>query len=321
VVTEKLCKWYGKVVGVNDFSVEIGEGVTGLLGPNGAGKSTFIKLLVGALRPSKGRLEVMGQGVWGNRTLLARVGYCPEHDGIYEDLTGLEFVSAMARLGGMPADKAARGAEETLERLGLAKAQNRMLGEYSKGMRQRAKLAQALVHDPELVLLDEPLTGCDPLARVQITRLIKELGQAGKTVIVSSHILHEIEAMTSEIVLLYKGQVLAEGNIYRIREMIDEHPHKIRVDCSDARKLGRELVTSEEVQAIEFPMDGSLVIETHNPDGCYPLIPRLALEGGIKIRALTSPDNNLQAVFEYLTQDRGPEGVASKARIDQGGAT
>jgi ABC-2 type transport system ATP-binding protein len=312
VVTEKLCKWYGRVVGINDFSVSISPGVTGLLGPNGAGKSTLIKLLVGALKPSKGELEVLGERVWGNRELLARIGYCPEHDGIYGDLTGAEFVAAMGRLGGLADDEAKRRADDVLERLGLAKAKDRLLGEYSKGMRQRAKLAQALVHDPELLLLDEPLTGCDPLARVQITQLIKELGRAGKTVIASSHILHEIESMTSEIVLLYKGQVLAEGNIYRIREMIDEHPHKIRVECDDPRGLGQKLVSSPDVQAIEFTDKRVLVIETHNPDGCYPIIPQLALEGGIKISSLTSPDNNLQAVFAYLTRDRGPEGVAAR---------
>jgi ABC-2 type transport system ATP-binding protein len=310
VKAEKVSKWYGKVVGINDFTVDIGPGVTGLLGPNGAGKSTFIKLLVGALRPSKGKLEVLGETVWGNRRLLGRIGYCPEHDGIYEDLTGREFVAAMARLGGLDRGEAQERADEALDRLGLTKARDRLLGEYSKGMRQRAKLAQTLVHDPELLLFDEPLTGCDPLARVQITDLIQELGKAGKTVIVSSHILHEIESMTSEIVLLYKGQVLAEGNIYRIREMIDEHPHQIRVECDEPRSLGQKLVTSEDIRAIEFPGDGALVVETHDPDGCYPLIPRVALESGIKIRSLTSPDNNLQAVFEYLTQERGPEGVA-----------
>jgi ABC-2 type transport system ATP-binding protein len=314
IATEKLCKWYGKVVGINDFTVKIPAGVTGLLGPNGAGKSTFIKLIVGALRPSKGKLEVLGARVWRNTGLLARIGYCPEHDGIYADLSGLEFVAAMARLSGMDETEARRRAEETLDRMGLTKAMNRRLGEYSKGMRQRAKLAQAVVHDPELLLLDEPLTGCDPLARVHITRLIKEMGAEGKTVIVSSHILHEVESMTSEIVLVYKGQVLAEGNIYKIREMIDDHPHKIRVACDRPRELGRELVSNPQIRTLDFSAgDDAVVIETRDPDACYPLIPKVALEQGIKIHALTSPDNNLQAVFEYLTEGRGPEGATGNA--------
>ncbi len=318
VETEKLCKWYGRVVGVNEFTVRIPPGVTGLLGPNGAGKSTFIKLLIGALRPSKGTLKVLGQRVWGNRELLARIGYCPEHDGLYDDLTGREFVTMMAQLSGMPAATARQRADEALERLGLTGAAGRALGGYSKGMRQRAKLAQAIVHDPELLLLDEPLTGCDPLARVSIIKLIKDLGGAGKAVLVSSHILHEVEAMTSEILLVYKGQVLAEGNIYRIREMIDGHPHKIRVECSDARGLASQLCASVDVRRIDFLEDGALELETPNPDGCYPLIPKLALAHGVKIRALTSPDNNLQAVFEYLTEERGPE--TGRARGGRPGA-
>jgi ABC-2 type transport system ATP-binding protein len=310
VVTDKLCKWYGKVVGINDFTVSVPVGVTGLLGPNGAGKSTFIKLLMGALRPSKGSIKVLGERVWGNRLLLSRIGYCPEHDGLYEDLTAAEFVTAMARLSGIAQPEAHERAREVLEQLGLAAAADRRMGEYSKGMRQRAKLAQAMVHDPELLLLDEPLTGCDPLARSQITARIKELGRSGKAVLVSSHILHEIESMTSEILLVYKGQVLAEGNIYRIREMIDEHPHQIRVECDRARELAAKLVVSADVHSVHFEQEGEMVLETRNPDGCYPLIPKLALAGGFKIRSLTSPDNNLQAVFDYLTQARGPEGVA-----------
>ncbi len=311
VTTQKLCKWYGKVVGINDFTVTIPPGITGLLGPNGAGKSTFIKLIIGALRPSKGSIKVLGEPVWGNRKLLTRVGYCPDHDGVYGDLSGSEFVAYLGRLGGMSAKDARRGAEQMLERLGLAEARDRPLREYSKGMRQRAKLAQALVHDPDLVLFDEPLTGCDPLARVQVTDLIKSLGEEGKAVLVSSHILHEIEAMTSEILVVYRGQVLAEGNIYRIREMIDRHPHKIVLECDHPRRLAQELAQAEPVRALEF-LDGStLLVETPEPDACYPLIPKTAMEHGVKISSLTSPDNNLQAVFEYLTQDRGPEGAAA----------
>lgn len=318
VITQGLCKWYGKVVGINDFTVSIPTGITGLLGPNGAGKSTFIKLIMGALRPSRGSIKVMGQPVWGNRALLKQVGYCPDHDGVYGDLSATEFVAYLARLGGMGRRQARTRAEEVLERLGLAEARDRPLREYSKGMRQRAKLAQALVHDPDLILLDEPLTGCDPLARVQVTDLIKTLGQEGKTVLVSSHVLHEIEAMTSEIVLIYRGQVLAEGNIYRIREMIDKHPHKILVGCDDPRTLAGELCGCASVRALEFIGDDTLLVETPEPDACYPLIPARAMARGIKVRSLTSPDNNLQAVFEYLTEGRGPEGAAGTSNKDNG---
>ncbi|PID38547.1 MAG: hypothetical protein CSA65_07100 [Proteobacteria bacterium] len=318
VVTDKLCKWYGKVVGINDFTVTIQPGVVGLLGPNGAGKSTFIKLLVGALRPSKGQLSVLGQRVWGNRELLARLGYCPEHDGVYDDLTATEFVATMAQLSGVAPRECTDRAVATLERLGMGFAKDRQLRGFSKGMRQRTKLAQAIVHDPEIVLLDEPLTGCDPLARSSLVKIIQALGAAGKAVIVSSHILHEVEAMTSEILLLYKGQVLAEGNIYRIREMIDEHPHQVQVVCDKPRELASQLVLDPSVFSAEFPADDTLLVETRDPDSCYSRIPQAALDHGIKIRQLTSPDNNLQAVFDYLTRDRGPEGVAKPTLRDDG---
>ena len=316
VRTDKLCKWYGKVVGINDFSVTIAPGVVGLLGPNGAGKSTFIKLLVGALRPSKGKLEVLGQQVWGNRELLARIGYCPEHDGVYDDLTASEFVAAMAQLSGIPRREAMDRAVATLERLGMGFAKDRRLRGFSKGMRQRTKLAQAIVHDPDVVLLDEPLTGCDPVARASLVKIIQNIGASGKAVLVSSHILHEVESMTSEIVLLYKGQVLAEGNIYRIREMIDEHPHQVQILCDKPRDLASHLVRDPSVFSAEFPDDQTLLVETRDPDGCYSKIPEAALAHGIKIRQLTSPDNNLQAVFDYLTRDRGPEGVAKPTLRD-----
>jgi ABC-2 type transport system ATP-binding protein len=299
--TSHLSKWYGQVVGVNDLTLNVGPGVTGLLGPNGAGKSTLIKILVGQLRPSMGEARVLGERVWGNRHVLRQMGYCPEHESLYDHLTAREFVIAMTRLHGFDAAAAAKRAEEVLVRLGLEDALDRRLGEYSKGMRQRAKLAQALSHDPQVLLLDEPLTGCDPLARHQVITLIKELGEAGKAILVSSHVLHEIEAMTSEILLIFKGQILAEGNVYRIREMIDQHPHLVRVDCDRPRDLARALIGEDHVLRVGVE-DGAVVLETREPDRCYPAIPRIARAASVTIQSLTSPDNNLQAVFHYLTE-------------------
>jgi ABC-2 type transport system ATP-binding protein len=308
IQTVNAARWYGQIGAVNDVSLELGAGITGLLGPNGAGKSTLMKMMVGQLRPSKGEVKVLGERVFGNRALMRRIGYCPEHEGTYEDLTGLELVTALNRLHGIDPAESKKRAEDMLARLDLADAMHRRLGEYSKGMRQRAKLAQAMAHDPEVIFLDEPLTGCDPIARVKVLEVVKALGDKGCCVVVSSHVLYEIEAMTSEIVLIHKGQVLAEGDIYAVRDLIDKHPHKVRIECDRPRELARALVDAEHVLTFHFE-PSVLTIDTREPDRCYPAIPEAARKAGVTIAALTSPDNNLQAVFRYLTEDREKPGA------------
>lgn len=301
IAARRLSLWYGQVIGVNDITLDIGHGVLGLLGPNGAGKSTFMKLLTGQLRPSTGTVAVGGQIIWNNPDVFARLGFVPEQDAFYEEMTGLEFVTYLTRLQGFDAHEARDRATKALARMDLAKQQDRRIGEYSKGMRQRAKIAQALAHDPDILLLDEPLNGTDPIGRRAIIDLIKELGDEGKTVIVSSHILHEVEQMTTNIVLINKGRVVADGNIYRIREMIDEHPHRIFVDASDARALAALLAPFDDVVSIEFA-DGGIHVATRAPDACYSRIPELALAHDLQIRRIASPDNNLMAVFRYLVK-------------------
>ncbi|HEX2570853.1 MAG TPA: ABC transporter ATP-binding protein [Polyangia bacterium] len=303
IVAEGVSCWYGPVMAVNELSVTIGPGITGLLGPNGAGKSTFMKLLVGQLRPARGRLTLFGETVWGHPALLGRVGYAPEHESNYDEITGLEFVAALTELQGFSPEEAGERARAAIARVDLTAAQDRRIGEYSKGMRQRIKLAQAMAHEPAVLILDEPLSGCDPLAKNRILGLIRELGAAGTTVLVSSHVLHEIEAMTSEILMMDKGRILAEGNIYEIRDLIDRHPHRIRVVCDRPRALAAALVREEAVTSVQVEAE-ALVLETRRPDECYPLVPRVARAEGVHIRALTSPDNNLQAVFRYLTEER-----------------
>ncbi len=294
-------KWYGQIIAVNDVSLSVGGGVTGLLGPNGAGKSTLLKMMVGQLRASKGTVQVLGAPIWGNRALMRRVGYCPEHEGTYEDLTGLELVTLLTELHGFGRDDARQRAEKMLGVVDLLDAKDRKLGEYSKGMRQRAKLAQALAHDPEVIFLDEPLTGCDPLARVRILEVIAQLAKEGRCVMVSSHVLHEIETMTSQIVLMHKGQLRAEGDVHQIRALIDAHPHKVRVECDRPRALAEKLVAEEHVVGVS--VDGeALVVDTRAPDRLYPAIPEAARAAGVYIRALTSPDDNMAAVFKYLTE-------------------
>ena len=302
-----LSRWYGQVMGCNDLSFRLGPGITGLLGPNGAGKSTLLKLLVGLQRPSRGELRVLGEPVFGNRALMRRLGYCPEHDGLHDSLTALEFVSAMTALHGLSPTAARARAEEALARMDLGDAQHKRLGEYSKGMRQRVKIAQALAHDPEVVFLDEPLTGCDPLARRHVQDAIRALGRRGRTVLLSSHVLQEIEALTSEVLVLHRGAIVAEGDVHRLRELIDRHPHHIRVVCDRPRELGRALLDGPDVSAVSFPDDDPRVlsIETRAPDACYPRIPEVARRLGIPLASLTSPDDNMQAVFRYLTEQGG----------------
>jgi ABC-2 type transport system ATP-binding protein len=301
---DRMSKWYGQVLGVSEVSLEVRGGIVGLLGPNGAGKSTLMKTLAGLLRPSRGSVEILGAPPFTSAEVRRRLGYCPEHEGTYEELTGREFVTALAELSGMARAEAARRAESALAEMGLSEAQDRPLRGYSKGMRQRAKLAQAFVHDPDLLLLDEPLTGCDPVARAGIIATVQKLAAAGKTVLVSSHVLYEVEALTQEIVLMHRGQVLAEGNVYRIRELIDDHPHRVRVECDRPRDLAGRLVSEDHVVRVQFE-EGALEVETRTPDRMYDALPAAALELGVKIRSLTSPDNNLQAVFEYLTAKSG----------------
>ena len=302
VAADRVSKWYGQVIGLNDVSVEVGSGVTGLLGPNGAGKSTFLKLITGQLKPSKGAVRVLGEPVWGNPGLFFRIGFCPEQDSFYERMTGLEWVTALTRLNGLSDTDATDAARRALDTVDLLDAANKKIGAYSKGMRQRVKLAQAVVHDPELLLLDEPLAGMDLIGRRKMIRLIKDWARAGKSVLVSSHILHEIEAMTSTILLINNGRILAEGNIHTIRDLIDEHPHKVKIRASDPRGMARGFLSHDDVISLQFE-DGAVVVETAKPDAFYGRLTEMAATGAMgEVYEVSSPDDNLQAVFEYLVK-------------------
>ena len=302
VEADHLSKWYGQVIGLNDVSLKVPPGITGLLGPNGAGKSTFMKLITGQLKPSQGSVKVLGEPIWGNPKLFFRIGFCPEQDAFYDRMTGLEWVTALVRLNGYDEAQAAEAARAALEQVDLLSAADKKIGAYSKGMRQRVKLAQALVHDPDLLILDEPLSGMDPLMRRRTIRLIKDWARAGKSVLVSSHILHEIEAMTSNILLINHGRILAEGNVHQIRDLIDEHPHTVYIRGDDPRALARRFLADDDLLSLRFE-PGALVVQTAKPDVFYTRLTELAATGEAgAVEEVASPDDNLAAVVQYLVK-------------------
>jgi ABC-2 type transport system ATP-binding protein len=296
-----VSKWYGNVIGLNKLTLHVPPGVTGLLGPNGAGKSTLLQLATGQLRPSQGTVRVLGQGVWDNPALNRLIGLCPEQDAFYEWMTGHDFVRTCARLSGMGRWEAHAAADRAMDCVGMKENMHRAIRGYSKGMRQRTKLSQALVHSPRVLFLDEPLTGTDPVARRDLIEVVRGLGASGCSVLVSSHVLHEIQALTPRIVLLHRGRLVAEGHVREIRDLIDKHPHRIVLVCDKYRALAARLATCSDVDGIRFLHgDSAVLIETRQPDAFYARLPDLALSDGLALREVYSEDDNLEAVFRYL---------------------
>ncbi len=315
----RLSRWYGKVTAISDVSLQLGPGIWGLLGPNGSGKTTFMRMVAGQIKPSTGKLLVCGASPFGNPEVLRRVGYCPEADSLYDELTGLEFVSAMAELSGFEPAKARKRAKDALEEFGLEDAMERKMGGYSRGMRQRAKLAQAIVHDPDVLILDEPLTGTDPSSRQTILASLRRRATEGALVLFSTHVLPEIEALTDRLLLIARGQVVAQGAMQEIRQLLDEHPHHIRVQCDRPRELASRLLASESgVVALHFPSAELLEVRTWRPDETYNAIAAQIVEGGFALRSITSPDANLEALFHYLVE-RANHGAGTGA--DAGGGS
>ncbi len=301
VAFHEVSKWFGNVIGLNKLSVRIAPGITGLLGPNGAGKSTLLQLATGQLFPSKGTVEVLGQRTWNNPSLNRSIGLCPEQDALYEWMTGADFLATCARLSGMSRAQARQAGERALETVGMTGHKNRIVAGYSKGMRQRTKLAQSLVHDPQVLFLDEPMTGTDPVARHDLMDIIQGLAAAGKSILISSHVLHEVEAITPNIILLNRGRLLAHGHIRQIRDLMDQHPHRIVLACQDCRALAAGLIQWPHVESIRLQgRQQFLVVETRQPDAFYAGLPQLAGQTNQQITEMYSEDDNLEAVFRYL---------------------
>ncbi|HYV39258.1 MAG TPA: ABC transporter ATP-binding protein, partial [Gemmataceae bacterium] len=272
-------------------------------GPNGAGKSTFLQLATGQLNPSQGTVRVLGQPVWNNPPMMRQIGLCPEQDAFYEWMTGFDFVRTCARLSGMNRPTARAAAEKALATVGMTQNMNRAISGYSKGMRQRTKLAQALVHGPRVLFLDEPFTGTDPVGRHEMIEVIHGLGERGCSVVVSSHVLHEVQALTSNVVLLHRGRLVAEGNVRQIRDLIDGHPHRIVLVCDDYRGLAAKVVAWKDVEGVQMlNKQSAVLVETREPDVFYGRLPALATQGGAGIKEVYSDDDNLEAVFQYLVK-------------------
>ncbi len=302
VEAHELTKRYGEVLGLNRFTSSIAGGITGLVGPNGAGKSTLFRLLAGQLKADAGTLTLLGHPAWGEGEFRRHVGYCPEHSALYEGLTGEAFVTTLLRVDGYSRAEAGERALRAIETVGLTEARGRRLRTYSKGMRQRVKIAQSIAHDPELILLDEPLNGVDPVGRSTLTALLATLQKAGRHIVVSSHVLYEVERLTDQIIMISNGRALAQGDLHRIRALIDAHPHVIDLEAGNPRTVARFLGEWDHVTAIEFPGPGRLRVRCRAPEEFYRALPPLVVREGLDVRSLTSADDNLDAVFRYLSE-------------------
>jgi ABC-2 type transport system ATP-binding protein len=292
-----VSRWYGNVVAVNDITMTVGPGVTGLLGPNGAGKTTMMHMIAGFLAPSRGEVLVGGRASWRNPEMFRQVALVPERDSVYAFLTGSEFVAATARLHGLAdPDAAARRAIELLE---MTEAQHRKISTYSKGMRQRIKVAAALVHDPEIVLLDEPFNGMDPRQRLHMMDLLQAEGEEGRVIVFSSHILEEVERLSGTIQVIVGGRLAASGDFRAIRRLMTNRPHVFMVSSSDDRALAAALMTRNSVGAVELTPQG-LQVRASDYGTFTREVAGLSRDHGIRLRQLLPADESLESVFTYL---------------------
>jgi ABC-2 type transport system ATP-binding protein len=302
IIARNLTKWYGEVIGINTLELEVLPGITGLVGPNGSGKSTFFKLVTGLIKPSVGEVRVLGEDPWGNIPLMARIGLCPDYDNLSDEQSAREFLRFVGGLHGMARPSLDGRIDEVASIVGMTEHMDRRIGGYSKGMRQRTKIAGAMIHDPELLLLDEPLSGTDPLGRREIIDLVHKLhGELGHNVIVSSHVLHEVERLTPQVAVVYKGRAVATGHIRQIRDLIDLQPHRIIVEADKLDGMVKRFVEWESVVSVEFAPDRShVVLQVTKPDDFFNAMPKLVSELDCEVRRMYSMDDNLESVFRYL---------------------
>ncbi|MER7588431.1 ABC transporter ATP-binding protein [Micromonospora sp. NPDC053740] len=294
-----VSRWYGNVVAVNDISMALGPGVTGLLGPNGAGKTTLLHMMAGFLAPSRGTVTLDDEPTWRNPDVYRRLGLVSEREAVQGFLTAYEFVLASAKLHRLPDPAAA--ARRAIDLVELESAQDRRIGTYSKGMRQRARVAAALVHDPQVLLLDEPFNGMDPRQRLHMMQLLHTLGDAGRTILFSSHILEEVEQVSGTVQVMVAGRLAASGDFRTIRRLMTNRPHVFAVRSTDDRALAVALIAEASVSGVELDPTG-LTVRAGDYGAFTRALPRIALSKGIRVRQLVPSDESLESVFSYLVE-------------------
>jgi ABC-2 type transport system ATP-binding protein len=309
IIFDDVSKFYGEILGVNRVNLQIAPGITSLVGPNGAGKSTLMNLMTGLLQPTRGQVTIHGIPTDQPEELFRKVGYCTQFDSFPRGLTGREFIKSFLLVHGFDRNRAEAMAVSALERVSLLDAADRKVAAYSKGMRQRIRLAQAIAHQPSVMILDEPLNGLDPMVRAETIALFRKLAADGLHLIISSHILHEVNMMSDCVVLLNNGYVVAEGNISGVRDEMEEHPMQILIRCDEPSKLAAHVFAQDHVVEARLHDDrGGLFIKTRDADGFYLLLNRIVADGEINIESITPVDDDLSAVYQYLI---GSEGGAS----------
>ncbi|MFO1007670.1 MAG: ABC transporter ATP-binding protein [Planctomycetaceae bacterium] len=294
-----VTKLYGKVIGVNDFTLSLGAGAYGLLGPNGSGKSTLLNLITGQLRPTQGTVRVLGESPCNNASLYRRLGYCPGGEGLYADVSALEWVKYLQQLQGMTAAQADAASKTALELVGMSGAMHRPISTYSRGMRQRTKLAQAIAHDPDFLILDEPFNGLDPVGRHELTQVLLDWIGMGKSLLFASHLLHEIESITESFLLISGGRLLASGTAQQVHAMMQGLPNEITLRCSDPHRLGALLMQERVADSVRV-VDGLLTVATPNPSRVFEPLPRWLAQTGLQVTEMHSADESLQALFNSL---------------------
>src|SRR5687767_1051869 len=298
ITVDGVSRWFGSVVAVSDVSFNISPGITGLLGPNGAGKTTLLRMMTGLAETSSGRITMFGQPVRDNPPLYRRIGVMSEHETVYGFMKGREFVKMMGRLRGV--SRLEEAVDRAIALVDLADAQHRPMDTYSRGMRQRMRLAATLVHDPEILILDEPLNGADPRQRVHFKHLLQELAAKGRTIVLSSHILEEVEELAETVLLIVNGKLAASGGFRAIRAALNQRPYHVRVICDSPRDLASAVVTLDSVDAVNVDPDGAVVVLSRNVLDLQVELPRLAQKEQIRLRKVEPLDDSLESVFGYL---------------------